>query len=157
MVRGRQYWVLIYSFFSASKQQHMDLHLTLPCFFSFFHCWFFSFTSTLPKDFAVNMSISISNFHFHRHFHCEKMKILYYTMQVIVSLLPMILFVFQKTWFECFNSNWNSNLKQNMTRIFRVNGLVSWDMNMSSANLLKQENGTFSLFSKNRKISKWAF
>ena len=38
-----------------------------------------------------------------------------------------------------------------MTRIFRFNSLVSWDMNVNSANLLKGENGSFPLFSKNKK------
>ena len=37
MVRDRQYRVLISFFFSASKQQHTDLYLTLACFFFFFN------------------------------------------------------------------------------------------------------------------------
>ena len=69
VVRGWQYRILTYSFFSVSKQQHMDLYLTLPCCFLFPPLIFFPF--------AVNITTSSSNFHFHRNFHCEKIKILY--------------------------------------------------------------------------------
>ena len=125
-----------------------------------------SFTRTLPNGFVINMLTSSSNFHCHRNFHCEKIKntLLYdvgycftFADDLVRLLTWKINFEFQKTWFECFNSNWNSNLKQSMTRIFRFSNLVSWDMNVISAILRKGENGSFSLFSKNRKISKWHF